>query len=225
MQAATLSPEDDVLYAATVQSTVAIYARDEATGELTLTATLPQEPDQEGAGTDEPEEGVGVDQSVDGAGVDEAREIQRALSDVRLLAVDASNRYLLAFGRSGLAPAAFDLENMANPLLGRLSAFTNGWSTTLFAGLVPGCRFVSMRTQTLSADVVCIDAVYSVRLKPSVPLLRAEDDVYSRGVDRFGNHLPSYSMLEGGVAASPDGRHIYVSDDDSLLVFERVGAR
>ena len=225
VQAATLSPEDDVLYAATVQSTVAIYARDEATGELTLTATLPQEPDQEGAGTDEPEEGVGVDQSVDGAGVDEAREIQRALSDVRLLAVDASNRYLLAFGRSGLAPAAFDLENMANPLLGRLSAFTNGWSTTLFAGLVPGCRFVSMRTQTLSADVVCIDAVYSVRLKPSVPLLRAEDDVYSRGVDRFGNHLPSYSMLEGGVAASPDGRHIYVSDDDSLLVFERVGAR
>ena len=42
---------------------------------------------------------------------------------------------------------------------------------------------------------------------------------------RFGNNLPFYYSLDGGVAASPDGKHIYVSDDDALLLFERVGSR
>ena len=203
IQAATLSADDGFLFAATSQATLGIYARDAATGALALRATLPADEDSEDAG-----------------------QVMEALYDVRLLAVDASNRYLLAFGQSGLAAAAFDLADVAAPqLLATASAFTRGWVTRIQAGITAGCRFVSMRAQTLAADVACIDAVYSVRLTPSAPLLRAEDDVYSRGEDRFGNIVPFYYSFDSGVAASPDGKHIYVGNGDGLLLFERVGAQ
>lgn len=202
IQAATLSSDDGFLYAATSPAALGIYARDPATGSLALQATLPA--DQE---------------------AEDAVQVMEALYDVRLLAVDSSNRYLLAFGQSGLAAAAFDLADATAPrLLATANAFTRGWVTGLQAGFVPGCRFVSMRTQILAADVACIDAVYSVRLKPDVPLMRPEDDVYALGEDRFGNSVPFYYSFESGVAASPDGKHIYVSDGDRLLLFERMGA-
>ena len=222
--AAALSPGDDFLYAAAAPGVLHVFARDPATGALTLAGTLSG--DEDASGSEDSSDSSESEDSSDGVDSGEALPVQEALADVRLLAVDADNRYLLAFGRGGLAPAALELQVPTMPeLLASTEAFTRGWATSLFSGILPGCRFVAMRSQTLAADVVCIDSAYSVRLNPTARLLRPEDDVFGGGQDRFGNDLPLYYSLDGGVAASPDGKHIYVSDDDALLLFERVGSR
>lgn len=225
LTAAVLSPADDFLYAAAAPGVLHVFARDPATGALTLAGTLSGDEDAS-ASVDSSADSSKSEDSSDGVDAAEAVPVQEALADVRLLAVDADNRYLLAFGRGGLAPAALDLQTPTMPeLLASTEAFTRGWATSLFSSFLPGCRFVAMRSQTLAADVVCIDSAYSVRLNPAARLLRPEDDVFGGGQDRFGNDLPFYYSLDGGVAASPDGKHIYVSDDDALLLFERVGSR
>ena len=231
VKAAILSPEDDFLYAAADPSHLHVFARDPETGGLALLNTVPDDLAEPMEGEETVEDGDFADVG-DGA-VGEAvgstgpePPTWNALADVRLLAVDPDNRYLLAFGQSGLAPVALDMQTPSMPeLLAGAGAFTKGWATRLFSGFLPGCRFVAMRPQTLAADVVCIDSVYSVRLHPSVPLLRPEDDVVGGAEDRFGNYVPQYYDLDGGVAASPDGRHLYISGDDAILVFERVGSR
>ena len=231
VKAATLSPEDDFLYAAADPSRLHVFAREPASGALTLLGTVPDDLPEPMDGEETVEDGDSADvgDATDGETVDSAESLPptwNALADVRLLAVDADNRYLLAFGQSGLAPVALDMQTPAMPeLLAGAGAFTKGWATRLFSGFLPGCRFVAMRSQTLAADVVCIDSVYSVRLHPAARLLRPEDDVVAGSEDRFGNYVPRYYDLDGGVAASPDGKHLYISSDDALLVFERVGSR
>lgn len=140
---------------------------------------------------------------------------------VTALATDADDKYLFAFATEGTAPFAFDVEQAATLRpLASLPAFT----TSLRWWASSRCTFADARTETLSVDVFCSDSVYSVRLLPEVPALRAEDDLPSGGNDMFGNGVPLH-VLTGIVAASPDGKHMYAAGEDRVVIYERVGSR
>ncbi len=191
---------DDVLH---------VFARDADNGTLELMATL----DDEGfVGAQVPEDSAeaGAIEEPGSAGFD----------NVSALAMDAEDKFLFVFSRDGTEPLAFDLADAAAPtFLANRFAFTvsNRWWE------VNRCAFADVRTETISVDVFCTDSVYSVRLLPEVPALRAEDDLSNGGTDVFGNIVPRY-VLTGNVAKSPDGRYFYATAADAIVIFERVGS-
>lgn len=154
------------------------------------------------------------------------------------LAVDEDGRYLFGITEdSGVA--AFDLDDPASPAfvvqggglwddLGDDDPFLDTRTPTI--GLIYyggyGCAFADARMRTRTLDVLCDDVALSRRLLPSGPTVRQEDLLYAGGVDAFGNNLPYFSFSsEQGIAASPDGRHIYASAPRGIMVFERAGSR
>ena len=143
------------------------------------------------------------------------------LAAVTALATDPEDRFLFAFAQEGTEPFAFDLRQAEMPsLLGYLPGFTapvRWWTTNR-------CTFANPRTETISVDVFCSNSVYSVRLLPEVPMLRAEDDLPFGGTDVFGNSVPLH-MLTGAVAKSPDGKHLYAATEDGIAIYERIGSR
>ena len=189
VQAAVMGDNDDLMYVAAFDS-LHVFARDTETGQLKRL----------------------VPDDVDGTPIP-------GYGDVRLLAVDASGRYLLAFSDGGRETSAFDLDDRAAPRhIASLGAFGGDGFFGFFPA--PACRFVDMRTQTLSADVFCEDAAFAVRLLPESGTLRAEDYVQGGDLDVFGNEVP-YFTASGDVVASADGKHVYVAINTGLLIFER----
>ena len=143
------------------------------------------------------------------------------LQAVSALATDPKDRFLFAFGRDGTEPFAFDLSEAEMPsLLASLPSFvtSNRWWA------VNRCTFADVRTETASVDVFCSDSVYSVRLLPEAPALRAEDNLTTGGTDGFGNFVPPHVMT-GAVVKSPDGKHFYAASEDGIVIIERVGSR
>ena len=62
-----------------------------------------------------------------------------------------------------------------------------------------------------------------MQLRPEPGELAATDHVAPWQPDRFNNHVPEFGHTQN-LVASPDGRHAYLStEDEGILVFERVG--
>ena len=76
----------------------------------------------------------------------------------------------------------------------------------------------------MTVDVLCRDLALSRRLMPGVPILRQEELLRPGGVDAFDNNLPFFN-LDRGLAATPDGRHIYASAPRGIMILERAGSR
>ena len=152
------------------------------------------------------------------------------------LAVGEDGRYLYGV-MEDRGVAAFDLADPSSPAFvvqggGLWDDF--GDDDTFFEDSRPaigltfnggyGCAFADARMRTHTLDVLCSDVALSRRLLPGDPAVRQEDLLYPGGVDAFGNNLP-YFTFDRGIAASPDGRHIYASAPRGIMIFERAGSR
>ena len=82
-------------------------------------------------------------------------------------------------------------------------------------------QFAVARQGQHAVDLFGYDAAISVAYR-SDELVIAEE--LGDGLDRFGNYVPLYGS-PAGMAASPDGRHVYVSTSHrGILAFQRIPA-
>ena len=197
--AAAMGPADEFLYAA-AEGGLQVFARNLNTGALTR---------------------------LGGAYEDSARR------PLQLLTIDPTARYLLGIDADRRV-VAFDLANPAKPDFVAQSApvdipFGSGTDFSVAAlGFQPlrraSCSLIAPRTRTLAVDALCEDVAFSARLMPDHRTIRPEDLLRPGGGDAFGNNVP-VGLFNRGVAASPDGRHLYVSTGRGILTFERAGSR
>ena len=149
-----------------------------------------------------------------------------------LLLAERSGRYLFGVTEER-GVAAFDLVDPTAPALVAQSAgvepefdpFIVVDPSTTFIGFgEPVCAFADTRERTMTVDVLCRDLALGRRLMPGDPTLRQEELLHPGGVDAFDNNLPYFSF-DRGLAATPDGRHIYASAPRGIMIFERAGSR
>ena len=82
-------------------------------------------------------------------------------------------------------------------------------------------RFAATRQGQPAVDLFGDDAAISVAYGSDQLVIA---DEAGDGLDRFGNYVPLYGS-PAGIAASPDGRHVYVSTPHrGILAFERIPA-
>ena len=172
------------------------------------------------------------------------------LFGLEALAISGDDRRLFVFHDDGQTTTVFDLE--ADPTdpspLGTLRLTLVGPQLldpfSQFPGLLPflsrnRCGLAGVRHGTPAVDVFCTDLAYDVEWRPGpdeaengeegpgeVQLgeVALTDYVSIRQPDRFNNPVPEFGQARS-LAASPDGRHVYVdTEDEGILVFERVGA-
>ncbi|MCY3811971.1 MAG: hypothetical protein OXH15_09265 [Gammaproteobacteria bacterium] len=195
--AAALGAHDLFLYAAT-EDGLRVFARDRNTGVLTARGHV---------------------QSTD---ADDA-------APIRLLKTDAKGRYLYALtedrrlGAYGLTVPDMPVLIAETPPLDGVAGTRRGFVP------IPGtrhrhapCRFMDIRADSMTADVVCAGMAFSARLLPNRRAMRWEDVLHPGGGDAFGNSLPHFRLGQG-IAVSPDDHHIYATQPGQLLVFERTG--
>ena len=207
--AAAMGPEDEFLYAAAAgagagaragEGGLQVFARNLNTGALTRLGRADE---------------------------DSARR------PLQLLTIDPTARYLLGLDADRRV-VAFDLANPAKPDFVAQSApvdirLGSGTDFSVAAlGAQPfrrtSCSLIAPRMRTLAVDAVCEDVAFSARLMPDDRAVRPEDLLRQGGADAFGNNVP-VGLFNRGVAASPDGRHIYASTGRGILTFERAGTR
>ena len=143
------------------------------------------------------------------------------LWDLEAIVIGGDDRYLFAFDVNGKRTTVFQLEDdPSNPqFLDTLPPFWNepfwNWDNQ--------CGFASARRETPAVDVFCTNMAFSVRWQPEPGYLAATDHVAPWQPDRFNNPVPEFGHTRN-LVASPDGRHAYLStEEEGLLVFERVG--
>ena len=145
------------------------------------------------------------------------------LGDLETIAISSDDRYLFAFDDNGKRTTVFQLEDdPSHPhLLDILPPF---WNAPWYAQeWLNQCGFASARKGTPAVDVFCRNMAFDVQWRPEPGELAATDHVAPWQPDRFNNHVPEFGHTQN-LVASPDGRHAYLStEDEGLLVFERVG--
>ena len=143
------------------------------------------------------------------------------LWDLEAIVISGDDRYLFAFDGNGKRTTVFQLEDApSNPqFLDTLPPFWN----EPFWNLDNQCGFASARRGAPAVDVFCTNMAFGVRWQPETVYLAATDHVAPWQPDRFNNPVAEFGHTRNFVA-SPDGRHAYLStEDEGLLVFERVG--
>ena len=144
-------------------------------------------------------------------------EVGRAsLADqVFSLAVSHDDAQVFTFGR--IPAFVHDLGDPADPrLVGYLTPPTR-------FPLNLNCSLSIARNERSAADTFCVDSAYAVQWESSTNEFRLADFVSSWQTNRYGELLPRFDWPTG-LAASPEGRHAYVSTrHDGILIFERVG--
>ena len=144
------------------------------------------------------------------------------LWNLESIAISSDDRYLFAFDDNGRRTNLFRLEDdPSSPQpIGSLPPFWN-----------PPFRFLSFdnrcggiaRRGAPAVDLFCKDSAFGVQWQPEAGVLAPTDFVAAWQPDRFNNPIPRFGHTRH-FAASPDGRHVYVSTEEAgLLIFERVG--
>ena len=85
------------------------------------------------------------------------------------------------------------------------------------------CGFIAARFGAAAFDAFCRNSAFSaaIRVADGAARLHATDYVANWQADRFNNHVPQFKSE--ALAASPDGRHVYVYSEGDILIFERIG--
>ena len=139
------------------------------------------------------------------------------------LAISTDDRYLFAFDDGGKRTRVFQLEDdPSNPReLGTLPPFWRESGPWNYGN--NRCGFARARKGTPAVDVFCMDMAFGVQWQPESDSLTATDHVAPWQPDRFNNPVPEFGHTRN-LAVSPDGRHAYLdTEDEGLVVFERVG--
>ena len=139
-----------------------------------------------------------------------------SLSDqVFTLAVTHDDAHVFTFGR---IPAF--LHSLADPAAPRLVRSLTP-PTRFFLNL--NCSLSVARNERSAADAFCVNAAFAAQWESSTSEFGLADFVSSWRTNRYGGLLPGFDW-PGGLAASPEGRHAYVSTNaHGILIFERVG--
>ena len=144
-----------------------------------------------------------------------------ALSSAETLAITADDAHLFVFDNNGTRANLFSLEDPDNPAsLDDLSAF---WQTSFLSQLYNVCSFASIRREALVADVFCADSAYVAEWRSNVKALAGTDYISHTQPDRNNHPIPEFAFPQG-MAASPDGVHVYITTPQhGVLIFERIG--
>ena len=141
---------------------------------------------------------------------------QTSLADqARTLAVSADDSHLFTFGR--VPTVVYSLEDPETPTArSSLSPPTDGV-------LNLNCDFAVARDELDLADAFCTNSAFTVEWDSDSSRYGVSDFVSSWRANRYGELLPAFSNPRG-LAASPEGRHAYLSTPlHGILIFERVG--
>lgn len=133
-----------------------------------------------------------------------------------LMAISHDDHYLFVIDRSRSDASVFQLFSGQQPqLLGELDAGAAwGWGN---------CDFAAPRKNLPAVDVFCTGFGFNLQWHPETSELVHADYIGADQYDRFDNLVPDFGSIEDGLA-SPDGRHAYlVTENGSLVSFERVG--
>ena len=131
------------------------------------------------------------------------------------LAVGDDDAYLFTAGR--IPTYIHGLEDPESPrLLRSLAPPTQG-------GRNLNCFFAAARNAGHAADAFCVNSAHVVKWHADTENFVLADFVASWQPNNAGEQLPAFGN-PWGLAASPEGRHAYVSTDEhGILIFERVG--
>ena len=151
-----------------------------------------------------------------------AGETEPGLWNLQSIAISSDDRYLFAFDDNGRRSNLFQLEDdptRPQPV-GSLPPF---WNPPIeYLGFDNRCGGIARRG-SLAVDLFCKNLAFSVRWQTEADALEPTDLVAPWQPDRFNNPIPDFGHTRH-FAASPDGRHAYLSTEEAgLLVFERVG--
>lgn len=134
---------------------------------------------------------------------------------------DGQHLFVIEDGRT---ITVFSLEDPSMPRkLDSLPAF---WPSS-FSGFFDICLRASARPNAVAVDAFCWGKAVSARLDPDLNILEGTEYVGGGGADRFNNPVPD-SGVPRGLAASPNGLHLYVTVDQprpGILQFTRIGSR
>lgn len=144
------------------------------------------------------------------------------LWNLESIAISSDDRYLFAFDDNGRRTNLFRLEDApSSPQpMGSLPPF---WNTPFtFFAFDNRCGGIA-RKGAPAVDLFCKDSAFGVQWQPEAGVLAPTDFVAAWQPDRFNNSIPEFGHTRY-FAASPDGRHAYLSTEETgLLIFERVG--
>ena len=151
-----------------------------------------------------------------------AGETEPGLWNLQSIAISSDDRYLFAFDDNGTRSNLFQLEDdPASPQpVGSLPQF---WFPPRgYLAFDNRCGGMARRGSP-AVDLFCKDSAFGVRWQPENGALAPTDLVAPWRPDRFNNPIPDFGHTRH-FAASPDGRHAYLSTEEAgLLIFERVG--
>ena len=134
------------------------------------------------------------------------------------LAISNDGTFLFVFGQDGRSTNVFSLESPAIPQ--RLATLPPFWNPP------PGpnrdeCHFADVRNDIPVVDVFCHSAAFTAKWNPSSNELTGTDYIANWLPDRFNNHVPDFGFPVD-MAASPDGKHVYLSTpEQGILIFGR----
>ena len=152
----------------------------------------------------------------------QAGETEPGLRNLQSIAISSDDRYLFAFDNNGTRSNLYQLEDdPASPQpVGSLPPF---WNPPFeYFGFDNRCGGIPRRGSP-AVDLFCKNLAFGVRWQPEAGVLEPTDLVAPWQPDRFNNPIPDFGHTRH-FAASPDGRHAYLSTEAAgLLVFERVG--
>ncbi len=138
------------------------------------------------------------------------------------LGISTDNRYLFVFDDDGRRTNVFDLEDdPSNPR--SLGTLTPLWNEPWWIS-DNRCGLAAARKGVPAVDVFCKYMAFSVHWDPETGELAATDHAAPWQPDRYNNYVPEFGQTRD-LVTSPDGRYAYLdSDDQGLMVIERVGA-
>ena len=141
-------------------------------------------------------------------------------SRAETLALSHDGNYLFVFDDGGERTMVLGLVDPSHPV--SIQTMGRFWSPPpdYFQNR---CHFSSARPGVNAADVICQNSAFSVEWQATERVLTGADHLASWQADRFNNLVPEFGTAES-VAASPDGRHIYIATPrHGILTIERIG--
>ena len=135
----------------------------------------------------------------------------------RAMSVTVDDAHLFVLERSGEVLGLFSLDDPLQPV--RLASFSRFPEATITPYL--SCGFAAARRGAVAVDAVCPSLVVTVARDAATGVLDLTDHARGGQADRFNGAVPDFGRATG-FAASPDGRHLYLSTPRSgIVIFAR----
>ncbi len=125
----------------------------------------------------------------------------------------------LLFVADGEATHAFSLEKPLDPE--RLATLPRTFASDRWGRAIRTSCVLAAARGASALDVFCAGGGYVAEWRSGERTLVEAERVEAGTSDRFNDLVPEFGRPLG-LAASPDGRHVYVSTRQGILVFERV---